>query len=85
MYLVPLSALPSIQPLETVNLDTLDVEEASKERSDVCAVPAAAVVVEGEVAFALANAYLEAFGCTCMADIKANIASYAERLKTMGR
>ena len=29
-------------PLETVNLDTLCVEEASKERSDVCAVPAAA-------------------------------------------
>ena len=34
-------------PLETVNLDTLCVEEASKERSDVCAVPAAAVVAEG--------------------------------------
>ncbi len=46
-------------PLETVNLDTLCVEEASKERSDVCAVPAAVVVAEG-VAFALANAYLEA-------------------------
>ena len=58
-----------MQPLGTVNLDTLDAEEASKERSDVCAVPAAAVVAEGEVAFALANAYIEAFGCPCMADI----------------
>ena len=72
-------------PLETVNLDTLCVEEASKERSDVCAVPAAAVVAEGEVAFALANAYLEAFGDTCMADIKANIKAYKARLRTMGR
>lgn len=72
-------------PLETVNLDTLCVEEASKERSDVCAVPAAAVVAEGEVAFALANAYIEAFGNTCMADIKASIKAYKQRLRTMGR
>ncbi len=34
-------------PLDTVNLDTLEVEQASRERSDVCAVPAAAVVAEG--------------------------------------
>lgn len=74
-----------MQPLQTVNLDTLDVEEASKERSDVCAVPAAAVVAEGEVAFALANAYLKAFGDTCMADIKASIKAYKQRLRTMGR
>ena len=45
----------------------------------------AAVVAEGEVAFALANAYLEAFGDTCMADIKANIKAYKARLRTMGR
>ncbi|MCI9261306.1 chorismate synthase [uncultured Adlercreutzia sp.] len=74
-----------MQPLGTVNLDTLEVEEASKERSDTCAVPAAAVVAEGEVAFALANAYLEAFGSTCMADVKAAIKAYQKRLKTMGR
>lgn len=72
-------------PLQTVNLDTLAPEEASKERSDVCAVPAAAVVAEGEVAFALANAYIAAFGCTCMADIKASIKAYKQRLRTMGR
>lgn len=74
-----------MQPLQTVNLDTLCVEEASKERSDVCAVPAAAVVAEGEVAFVLANAYIEAFGDTCMADIKASIKAYKQRLRTMGR
>lgn len=74
-----------MQPLGTVNLDTLEPEEASKERSDVCAVPAAAVVAEGEVAFALANAYLEAFGGTCMADVKAAMKAYQKRLKTMGR
>lgn len=74
-----------MQPLATVNMDTLEPEQASKERSDVCAVPAAAVVAEGEVAFVLANAYLEMFGCANMTDIKAAIAEYKQRLRTMSR
>lgn len=74
-----------MNPLQTVDLDTLEPVEASKERSDVCAVPACAVVAEGEVAFALANAYLEKFGHDNMADIRANIAAYKERLKTASR
>ena len=72
-------------PLGTVNLDTLEPAEASKERSDVCAVPAAAVVAEGEVAFALASAYLEKFGHDNMTDIRANLAAYKQRLKTASR
>lgn len=72
-------------PLGTINIDTLEPEQASKERSDTCAVPAAAVVAEGEVAFVLANAYLEQFGCTNMVDIKANIKAYKQRLRTMSR
>ena len=72
-------------PLETVNLDTLEPAEASKERSDVCAVPAAAVVAEGEVAFVLANAYLEKFGHDNMTDIRASLAAYKQRLKTASR
>lgn len=72
-------------PLSTVNLETLQPEEASKERSDVCAVPAAAVVAEAEVAFVLATAYQEAFGNTCMADIRQNLAAYRDRLKTLAR
>lgn len=72
-------------PLNTVNLDALEVAEASKERSDTCAVPAAAVVAESEVALVLADAYLKKFGCDNMTDIKQNIASYKERIKTMSR
>lgn len=72
-------------PLNTVNLDTLEVAEALKERSDTCAVPAAAVVAESEVALVLADAYLKKFGCDNMTDIKQNIASYKERIKTMSR
>ncbi len=72
-------------PLETVDLDTLEVALASKERSDVCAVPAAAVVAESELAFVLANAYLEKFGCDNMTDIRAAIESYKLRLRTSAR
>jgi chorismate synthase len=68
-------------PLTTVNLDTFEVAEASRERSDVCAVPAAAVVAESELAFVLADAYLRQFGDANMADIKANVEHYKERLR----
>lgn len=74
-----------MNPLGTINLDTLEPEEASKERSDVCAVPACAVVAEGEVAFVLADAYLQKFGSDNMTDIKASIKAYKQRLKTMSR
>lgn len=72
-------------PLETVNMDTLESASASKERSDVCAVPACAVVAESEVAFALAQAYLEKFGHDNMTDIRAAVASYRQRLKTASK
>lgn len=72
-------------PLRTVNLDTLEAEEASKERSDTCAVPAAAVVAEGEVAFVLAEAYQEKFGRDTMTDIRAALRAYRDRLRTMAR
>ena len=72
-------------PLSTVNLDTLEPEEASRERSDVCAVPACAVVAEAEVAIVLADAYLEKFGHDNMTDIKAAVKSYRQRLRTLSR
>lgn len=72
-------------PLDTVNIDTLETAEASRERSDVCAVPAAAVVAEGEVAMVLANAYIEAFGDTSMTDLKESVAAYRSRLETFAR
>lgn len=83
---VAMKPIPTLTiPLNTVNLDTLELAEASKERSDACAVPAAAVVGESEVALVLTNAYLEKFGSDNMTDIKANIASFKERIKTMSR
>ena len=56
----PISTL--MKPLRTVELGTHRPVEAHVERSDVCAVPAAGVVAEAAVAFALAAAALERFG-----------------------
>ncbi|MEF9841669.1 MAG: chorismate synthase [Raoultibacter sp.] len=79
----PIPTLTS--PLPTINIDTLEAAQASKERSDVCAVPACAVVAEAEVAFVLADAYLTKFGCDNMTDIKAAVKAYRQRLKTASR
>jgi len=56
----PISTLR--KPLESVNLRTKQTEEAAYERSDVCAVSAAAVIVEHVVAFEMAAALVDKFG-----------------------
>ncbi len=69
-----------MRPLASVDLDTLEVVDASRERSDVCAVPAAAVVAEAEVAFVLAAAYLDKFGRDALSDIVEARDRYLERI-----
>ena len=59
-YMKPISTL--MKPLRSVDLTTMTESPAAIERSDVCAVPAAAVVGEAMVAFVLADALLERFG-----------------------
>jgi chorismate synthase len=70
-----------MRPLGSVDLDTLEPIDASKERSDVCAVPAASVVAEGEVAFALARAYLDKFGRDSLEDIRVAVEHYRARIE----
>lgn len=50
------------KPLRSVNLESGLEAQAAIERSDICAVPAAAVVGEAVVAFELAAAFMEKFG-----------------------
>ncbi len=69
-----------MRPLASIDIDTHEEIDASKERSDVCAVPAAAVVAEAELAFVLANAYIEKFGGDCLDDILAGVAAYEARI-----
>ncbi|MDO8964719.1 MAG: chorismate synthase [Coriobacteriia bacterium] len=66
-------------PLATVDLESGEIADAARERSDVCAVPAAGVVAEAEVAIVLADAYTRMFGDTCIEDIRTAIARYRER------
>ena len=60
-----------MKPLRSVDLNTLTDAPAAIERSDVCAVPAAAVVGEAMVAFVLADAFLEKFGGDSIDEIRA--------------
>ena len=63
----PISTL--MKPLRSVNVTTMQEEPATIERSDVCAVPAAAVVGEAMVCLVIANAALEKFGGDSMEEI----------------
>jgi chorismate synthase len=65
----PISTLA--QPLASINLQTKESEPAGYERSDVCAVPAASVIVENVVAFEVARALCEKFGNDSLQEMKA--------------
>ncbi|PHS03425.1 MAG: chorismate synthase [Blastopirellula sp.] len=65
----PISTLR--KPLESVNLETKEKDEASYERSDVCAVSAASVIVECVVAFEVACALVDKFGGDSVQEMKA--------------
>ena len=65
----PISTL--MKPLRSVDLATMTESPAAIERSDVCAVPAAAVVGEAMVALVLADALLERFGGDSVAALRA--------------
>lgn len=69
-----------MRPLATIDIDTLEEVDASRERSDVCAVPAASVVAEAEVALVLADAYLNKFGGDTIADTKVALDAYRARI-----
>ncbi len=65
----PISTLQ--KPLASINLDTKEAESASYERSDVCAVPAASVIIENVVAFEIARAVVDKFGGDSLIEMKA--------------
>ncbi len=68
-------------PLATVDIETHEPTQARYERSDVCAVPAAAVVGEAAVAWELAAALLEKFGGDTVADVEKAMEAYAARIR----
>ena len=67
--------------LPTVDIATRQETTAKYERSDVCAVPAAAVVGEAAVAWTLADAYLEKFGGDTVGDVERAVEAYVARIR----
>ena len=73
--------IPTVmKPLWTVDIKTGQPVQASTERSDVCALPAASVVGEAVVAIEIANAFLESFCGANLLDIEAAYKHYIKRI-----
>jgi chorismate synthase len=79
-FMKPIATL--MKPLRSVDLNTLTDAPAAIERSDVCAVPAAAVVGEAMVAFVLADAFLEKFGGDSIDEIRGHYTATADLLRS---
>jgi len=79
-YMKPISTL--MKPLRSVDLATMTASPATVERSDVCAVPAAAVVGEAMVALVLADAALEKYGGDSIEELRANWEASQQRTRT---
>lgn len=67
-------------PLRSVDMLTHESFEATVERSDTCAVPAALVVAEAVVAIEVANALLEKFGGDSIFEIRRNLEGYRKQV-----
>ncbi|MCK9793526.1 chorismate synthase [Isoptericola sp. 4D.3] len=70
----PISTVP--RALATVDVATGEAVTAHHQRSDVCAVPPAAVVAEAMVALELAQAVVEKFGGDSVAEVRRNADAY---------
>jgi chorismate synthase len=78
----PISTL--MKPLRSVDLRTREESKATIERSDVMAVPAAAVICEAVVAFELAVLFLEKFGGDSLVEVTRNYEGYLRQIRESG-
>ena len=75
--------IPTLRkPLMSVDVRTKEEVSAAYERSDTCAVPAAAVVAEAMTALVLADAFIEKFGGDSKKEITRNFRGYLSYLKS---
>ena len=77
----PISTL--LQGMPSVDLRTKQSEHSDYERSDVCAVSAASVVMENMVAFEIAAMFLDKFGGDTMKELQAAWKFYLETARTI--
>jgi len=79
---IAMKPIPTLKnPLHSVDLNSKESKFASKERSDICAVPSASIVGEAVVATVLARAFSQKFGGDSIQEIARNYQSYKEYLK----
>lgn len=76
----PISTL--YRPLQTVDMVTKEAIAASVERSDACAIPAAAVIADCVVAFEVAKALIEKFGGDSLTELKRNYEGYLAQVRS---
>jgi chorismate synthase len=74
----PISTL--MKPLRSIDMKTGEESMAVIERSDVMAIPAAAVIAENVAAFELARLFLEKFGGDSLTEISRNLKGYYEQI-----
>ncbi|MGV8967943.1 MAG: chorismate synthase [Cellulomonas sp.] len=79
----PISTVP--RALATVDTASGEPAKAQHQRSDVCAVPPAAVVAEAMVALVLAEALLEKFGGDSVGEVARNVRAYLEAIPELQR
>ena len=73
----PISTLR--KPLDSIRMDTKEPQRANYERSDVCAVSAASVIIEHVVAFEVAAALVEKFGGDSLLEMQDRYQLYLQR------
>lgn len=78
-FMKPIPTL--MKPLSSVDITNWKQESAVTERSDVCAVPAAAVVGEAMIAYVIAQAFLEKFGNDSVEEIRRNYDGYRQYVR----
>ncbi|HEX4579580.1 MAG TPA: chorismate synthase [Candidatus Dormibacteraeota bacterium] len=78
VHFKPISTL--LTPLRSVDVHTGEETNAHYERSDVCVVPAGAVVAEAMLALVLARALLEKFGGDSITELRRNLDGYRATL-----
>lgn len=77
----PISTVP--RALDTVDTATGEAAKAQHQRSDVCAVPPAAVVAEAMVALVVADALLEKTGGDSVAEVRRNLDAYVASIPSL--
>jgi chorismate synthase len=74
-----------MKKLPSVDLETKEPVPAFAERSDVCAVPAAAVIGEAMMGIVIAEFFTEKFGGDSIAEMRANYDAYISQVKARSR